>query len=97
MARREKGYKEYNDEVQKLEEKLREAKANRKAAEKVEKEKIQGVVYDACCEVFEHDFFGMKKSEVVAYLKEQMGSKPVTAPVAQPVEPKASYNPASDS
>lgn len=97
MARREKGYKEYSDEVKKLEEKLKQAKANQKAAEKVEKEKIQGVVYDACCEVFEHDFFGMKKAEVVAYLKEQMGSKPTAAPVAQPVEPKAPYNPASDS
>lgn len=80
MARREKSYAQLTDDVAALEEKLRIAKERQAEAKKAEREKVQKAVYDAASEVFEHDFLGMKKSDIIAFMKDRLSGKPSVKP-----------------
>lgn len=90
MARKDKSYEALTQDVAKLEEKLKAAKALQAEAKKAEKEKVKISVYNAACEVFENDFIGMKPADIVAYMKARVKpteSKPVSTPATSVATP----------
>lgn len=86
MARREKSYAQLTDDVAALEEKLRIAKERQAEAKKAEREKVQKAVYDAASEVFENDFLGMKKADIIKLMNDRLsGAK---SAVSEPLNDK---------
>lgn len=86
MARREKSYAQLTDDVAALEEKLRIAKERQAEAKKAEREKVQKAVYDAASEVFENDFLGMKKADIIKLMNDRLSG--MKSAISEPLNDK---------